>query len=239
MAELDGAGDLRLLGAGDAGDLRAGMQSHPLPNTPFRRLAKNVGLENYYAARGDIYFKFKDLKHALADFSNAIKYGKCKKEKGIYYNLRGVCFHELKQYERALRDYDNAVKSMYGNHVAWNNRAALLVDMGQFDAAIENANNAIKLDPSYGNAYKHRGVAYHLKCEYEEAITDINRCIKLLPNYRPARLALLAIWKDIFACVRVVNAEDGVPLDLVKIMVDYTVGNGYEIDEEMVNFTYC
>merc|ERR1719464_683658 len=97
MTELDGAGDLPLLGAGDAGDLRAGMRSHPLPNTPFRRLAKNVGLENYYAARGDIYFKFKDLKHALADFSNAIKYGKCKKEKGIYYNLRGVCFHELKQ----------------------------------------------------------------------------------------------------------------------------------------------
>jgi len=223
---------------GDDG-LRAGRMSHPLPNTPFRRLAKNVGLENYYAARGDIYFKFKDLKHALADFSNAIKYGKCKKEKGIYYNLRGVCFHELKQYERALRDYDNAVKSMYGNHVAWNNRAALLVDMGEFDDAIENANKAIKLDPSYGNAYKHRGVAYHLKCEYEEAITDINRCIKLLPNYRPARLALQAIWKDIFECVRVVNADEGVPLDLVKIMVDYTVGNGYEIDEFMVNFTYC
>jgi len=236
FAELDHAEDLHLLGGGGH---RMGRLSHPLPNTPFRRLAKNVGLENYYAARGDIYFKFKDLKHALADFSNAIKYGKCKKEKGIYYNLRGVCFHELKQYERALRDYDNAVKSMYGNHVAWNNRAALLVDMGQFDDAIENANNAIKLDPSYGNAYKHRGVAYHLKCEYEEAITDINRCIKLLPNYRPARLALLAIWKDIFECVRVVNSDEGVPLDLVKIMVDYTVGNGYEIDEYMVNFTYC
>eukprot|EP00486_Rosalina_sp_Unknown_P003524 CAMPEP_0201573058 /NCGR_PEP_ID=MMETSP0190_2-20130828/16695_1 /ASSEMBLY_ACC=CAM_ASM_000263 /TAXON_ID=37353 /ORGANISM="Rosalina sp." /LENGTH=791 /DNA_ID=CAMNT_0047999559 /DNA_START=1528 /DNA_END=3904 /DNA_ORIENTATION=- len=126
--------------------------AHPPPNTPFRRLTKNIGLENYYAARGDIYFKFKDLKNALADFSNAIKYGKCKKEMGIYYNLRGVCFHEMKQYDRALRDYDNAVKSMYGNHVAWNNRAALLVDMRQYDDAIENANNAIKLDPSYGNA---------------------------------------------------------------------------------------
>jgi len=211
----------------------------PPPNTPFRRLAKNIGLENYYAARGDIYFKFKDLKNALKDFSNAIKYGKCKKEMGIYYNLRGVCYHEMKQYERALRDYDNAVKSMYGNHVAWNNRAALLVDMQQYDDAIENANNAIKLDPSYGNAYKHRGVAYHLKNEFEKAITDINRCIKLLPNYRPARLALLAIWKDIFEGVRVVNIDEGVPLDLVKIMVDYTVGNGYEIDECMVNFTYC
>jgi len=215
------------------------MQSSPPPNTPYRRLTKNIGLENYYAARGDIFFKFKDLKNALKDFSNAIKYGKCKKEMGIYYNLRGVCYHEMKQYERALKDYDNAVKSMYGNHVAWNNRAALLVDMGQYDDAIENANNAIKLDPSYGNAYKHRGVAYHLKCEFEKAITDINRCIKLLPNYRPARLALLAIWKDIFECVRVVNVDEGVPLDLVKIMVDYTVGNGYEIDEYMVNFTYC
>jgi len=213
--------------------------AHPPPNTPFRRLTKNIGLENYYAARGDIYFKFKDLKNALADFSNAIKYGKCKKEMGIYYNLRGVCFHEMKQYDRALRDYDNAVKSMYGNHVAWNNRAALLVDMRQYDDAIENANNAIKLDPSYGNAYKHRGVAYHLKCEFEKAITDINRCIKLLPNYRPARLALLAIWKDIFECVRIIHIDEGVPLDLVKICVDYTVGNGYEIDEYMVNFTYC
>lgn len=215
------------------------MQNGPPPNTPYRRLTKNIGLENYYAARGDIFFKFKDLKSALKDFSNAIKYGKCKKEMGIYYNLRGVCYHEMKQYERALKDYDNAVKSMYGNHVAWNNRAALLVDMRQYDDAIENANNAIKLDPSYGNAYKHRGVAYHLKCEFEKAITDINRCIKLLPNYRPARLALLAIWKDIFECVRIVNVDEGVPLDLVKIMVDYTVGNGYEIDEYMVNFTYC
>eukprot|EP01083_Nonionella_stella_P043509 117398_1 len=223
----------------DDNDLLHANHNQPPPNTPYRRLAKNIGLENYYAARGDIFFKFKDLKNALKDFSNAIKYGKCKKEMGIYYNLRGVCYHEMKQYERALKDYDNAVKSMYGNHVAWNNRAALLVDMRQYDDAIENANNAIKLDPSYGNAYKHRGVAYHLKCEFEKAITDINRCIKLLPNYRPARLALLAIWKDIFACVRVVNVEEGVPLDLVKIVVDYTVGNGYEIDEYMVNFTYC
>jgi len=164
------------------------LQNGPPPNTPYRRLTKNIGLENYYAARGDIFFKFKDLKNALKDFSNAIKYGKCKKEMGIYYNLRGVCYHEMKQYERALKDYDNAVKSMYGNHVAWNNRAALLVDMRQYDDAIENANNAIKLDPSYGNAYKHRGVAYHLKCEFEKAITDINRCIKLLPNY------LLLAW---------------------------------------------
>jgi len=145
----------------------------------------------------------------------------------------------MRDFESAIRDYDNAVQSKYGNHVAWNNRAALLVDMREYDQAIAAANKAISMDPSYGNAYKHRGVAYHLKCEFEKAICDINRCIKLLPNYRPARVALQSIWNDVFGCVRVVNSSEGVPLDLIKIVVDYTVGNGYDDDEDMVNFTYC
>merc|ERR1719242_1106482 len=79
-------------------------------NTPFRRLTRSIGLENYYAARGDIYFKFKDLPNALRDFSSAIKYGHTKKEMGIYYNLRGVCYHEMRDFDNAIRDYDNAVQ---------------------------------------------------------------------------------------------------------------------------------
>ncbi len=35
------------------------------------------------------------------------------------------------------------------------------------------------------------------------------------------------------------KSSEEMPLDLIKIMVDYTVGDGYEDDEEMVNFTYC
>ena len=73
----------------------------------------------------------------------AIKYGQSKKEMGIYYNLRGVCYHEMRDYENAIADYDNAVQSTYGNHVAWNNRAALLVDMRKFDAAIKDIDAAI------------------------------------------------------------------------------------------------
>jgi len=206
------------------------------PDTPFHRLTKSIGLENYYAARGDIYFKFKKLDEALCDFSNAIRYGQSKKEMGIYYNLRGVCYHEMKDYENAIADYDNAVQSTYGNHVAWNNRAALLVEMRDFDAAIDAANEAIRMDPSYGNAYKHRGVAYHLKGEFEAAITDINRCIKLLPDYGPGHLALQSIWNNVFDCVSVVSRQ-GVPLELIQIVVDYTVGSGCRDDEDMVHST--
>jgi len=209
------------------------------PSTPFQRLTKQMSLENYYAARGDIFFKFKQLPNALEDFSNAIRYGRTKKEMGIYFNLRGVCYHEMKQYTNAIADYSDAVKSQYGNHVAYNNLAALLVDMERYDEAIMAANNAIAMDPSYGNAYKHRGVAYHLKGDFEKSITDINRCIKLLPNYRPARLALQSIWEDMFKCVRVVNSSQGMPLVLIKIVVDFTVGDEWNEEEEMVNFTYC
>merc|ERR1712087_1076293 len=97
-------------------------------------------------------------------------------------------------------------------------------------------NIAIQMEPSYGSAYKHRGVVYRLRGQYKEAIADIQRCIKLLPFYRPARLALLSIWKDICECVREVGADVGVhvPLDVVELMVHYTV---YNRDEIMVSPT--
>ena len=205
------------------------------PGTPFHRLTKGMGLEDCYAARGDIHFKSKRLNEALCDFSNAIRFSQSEK-KSIYYNLRGVCFHEMKDYGNALEDYDNAVQSTYGNHVAWNNRAALLVEMSDFDAAIDATNEAIRMDPSYGNAYKHRGVAYHLKGEFEAAITDINRCIKLLPDYGPGHLALQSIWNNVFDGVSVVSRQ-GVPLELIQIVVDYTVGSGCRDDEDMVHST--
>jgi len=203
------------------------------PDTPFHRLTKSIGLGTCYAARGDVHFKSKKLNEAVSDFSKAIRFGESDK-KGIYYNLRGVCSHELKDYGNALEDYDNAVQSAYGNHVAWNNRAALLVEMRDFDAAIDAANEAIRMEPGYGNAFKHRGVAHHLKGELEAAISDINRCIELLPNYGPARLALQCIWDDVFDCVSVVSRQ-GVPLEITQIVVDYTVGTGCRDDEDVVD----
>jgi tetratricopeptide (TPR) repeat protein len=154
-----------LKGEGDQVVDQAGSGSAPEPKYAFAR-----GLAS--GARGD-------YQHAIAAYSEAIKYDP---KYPIAWNNRGVAYFKSGDNDHAIADYDAAIRLNPKVASAWFNRARAHCEKGDHDRAIVDYTKAISLDAKFAAAYNSRGVAYGRKGDSDRAIADYTRAIKLDPK---------------------------------------------------------
>jgi tetratricopeptide (TPR) repeat protein/S1-C subfamily serine protease len=136
-----------------------------------------------YATRGGTYYKLKEYKLAIDDFTQAIKIDS---QNANYYAVRGGCYLQLKEYKQAIDDYTQAIKidpkdARY--YVIRGNTYFLLKDYKQ---AINDYTQAIKIDPKNAGYYGARSDAYFQLKDYKQAIDDYSQAIKLKSDFTEA-----------------------------------------------------
>ena len=162
-------------------------------------------------------------------------------EPSSYYNSRGTCWHELGEFDKALTDYNHAIECNKKCVSAYNNRASLYVDMKQYELALEDANRGLIIYENHGNLYKHRGLAHFYLRNYDQCLLDLQKSIKFAPKYRPARVTLKMLWDFYYQHLIKIMLEidNNIHVDLCIILVDYIVGDNYQVDDNMVDATYA
>ena len=73
---------------------------------------------------------------------------------------------------------------------------------------------------------------------YEQCLLDLQKSIKFAPKYRPARITLKMLWDFYYKHLIQILDGDIMHCDLCVILVDYIVGNNYQVNDNMVDATY-
>jgi tetratricopeptide (TPR) repeat protein len=114
--------------------------------TEFIRIGKALGpnLAVAYTNRGIAYAARGDHKHAIEDFSEAIRLAP--DDPHPYYN-RGNAYYDLKNYKQALADYTAAIERGPEMALAYYNRGLTHQRLGHRNESIEDFQKALSIDP--------------------------------------------------------------------------------------------
>ena len=118
---------------------------------------KYVNYAVVYNNRGNAYSGVGNKKHAIEDYSEAIRLQPDYVE--AYYN-RGTVYIESGQYQKAVQDYTETIRIKSDYILAYLNRGMAYSKLGQYQPAIKDYNEAIRLKPDYAEAYNNRGAVY-------------------------------------------------------------------------------
>ena len=88
-----------------------------------------------FLARGSVYLKMNDTKHAIDDFSRALEIDANHPKA---YHLRGLAHELAGDNDEALLDFNKAIDIDAEYGAAFYSRASLLTKMGQEDSALED-----------------------------------------------------------------------------------------------------
>ena len=136
-------------------------------------------------------------------------------------------------------DYNLAIESNKKCVSAYNNRASLYVDMKKYKLALKDANKGLIIYENHGNLYKHRGLAHFYLRNYEQCLLDLQKSIKFAPKYRPARITLKMLWDFYYKHLIKIIDSDILHCDACIVLVDFIVGDNYQVDDNMVDATYA
>ncbi len=139
----------------------------------------NKQISLVYVTRGNTYFKLKEYKQAIDDYTQAIKLDP---KNAIYYNARGTTYSQLKDYKQAIDDYSQAIKIDPKDAFYYGSRGFTYFQLKDYKQAIDDYSQAIKLDPKKAIYYNARGTTYSQLKDYKQAINDYTQAIKLDPK---------------------------------------------------------
>jgi len=135
---------------------------------------------DYYARRGESYWRLGEYQKAIADCDKAIQLDP---NNSSAYAVRGASYGWLGEYPKAIADCDKAIQLDPNYSFAYAVRGDSYRLLGEYRKAIADCDKAIQLDPNYSFAYAARGESYRLLGEYRKAIADCDKAIQLDPNY--------------------------------------------------------
>jgi tetratricopeptide (TPR) repeat protein len=133
----------------------------------------------YFMKRGLTYLTMYEVKRAINDFDEAVKFDTTNAE--IYFN-RGYSYSVLDNYEKALSDYSQAIILDSSNAKIFVNRGDLFSREGRQELAIFDFTKAITLNPDDEIAYYNRAQEFVYMEKYEPAIKDYTKVIELNPS---------------------------------------------------------
>lgn len=132
-----------------------------------------------YDRRGGAYFGKQDAKHAIADYTDAIRFAP---EDSRYLEDRGSVYDFLKDHDRALQDYAAALALDPASGRAWTFQADTFYHMGKTDRALQSYAEGIKYSPDWNWPHLNRGELYLENDNYRLAIEDFDDVLRREPT---------------------------------------------------------
>jgi tetratricopeptide (TPR) repeat protein len=155
-----------------------------------KSLNKLFAPEVYYFSRAKAYAKKGNTKHAISDFSEAIKLAPNTME---FLEERGIFFGSIGRYNLALADLGTTIKKEPERWWHYTARASVYERMGKheqaladLDVALKYLDGFIKEKPDNPALFVRRGWIYAQKGVYDRAITDYDEAIRLSSDYADA-----------------------------------------------------
>ncbi len=142
-----------------------------------------------YGSRGYTYFRLRDYKRAIEDFTRAIELAP---DYVWGYSQRGRVYRHLDMLDKALADLNRALELDPSDAWTYSHRGLVYSYLHEYELALADSNRAIELDPRYSNAYGRRGSTYIDLGELDLAAADFARNLELAPN------DTLAHWMSIW-----------------------------------------
>lgn len=152
------------------GGLTPSVYAQPLPTLIAQKSADdfyNQGIEKY---------KARDLKGAIADFTEAIRLNP---KLAQIYVMRGNTYYDQGDKEAALKDYNQALSIEPNDAVTYVERGNARDDLGDSKGAIEDYNKAITIQPDLATAYGNRAITYLRMNNKEAALADFQKSAQL------------------------------------------------------------
>jgi len=144
------------------------------------------------ASRGSAYHRMADYRHAIADYTAAIRLDP--RDYYSFYN-RALAYGEIGERERAIADYGSAIRVSPRDGDAYLNRGLIYLDTGRFDQAVADFTRAHELDPKRAWPLANRGITYAWKKDRARANQDF-QLVRTIDPTNPVMLrgeALLAL----------------------------------------------
>lgn len=137
-----------------------------------------------YRERGELYFKLKQPKKAMADFDHAIKLN----DKDLHAHLlRGRAFLQTGDPKSALNDFAKAQLPEKPDATVLAYQAVAFNRTGQHAKAVAAASRAIEIDRNSVPAYMARGEGYMAQRTFARAIGDFDTVLTIEPNNNEAK----------------------------------------------------
>lgn len=122
------------------------------------------------------------IKQALSDYDQAIKYGPTKSGP---YNSRAKLYFRSPSRDSlilALQDYNTAISIEPNKGEYYMNRGATFARLRDYNKAITDLQKAGQLEPTNPTVYLNRSIVYHQIGQYQNEINDINTFLGYKPN---------------------------------------------------------
>lgn len=144
-----------------------------------QRIEGRSASHQYYALRGEAYFKTGSYRAAEADFTHAVKKSK---RNHVYLSWRAKIFIKQAKFKNAIKDLNQAIEFSGGVPAYFLLRAEALAGNGKIDLAIVDIEHYLSFYPSdiiaielYANLAVQSG-------KYLTALSQIGKLIKTFPN---------------------------------------------------------
>ena len=138
-----------------------------------------------YGVRARVYLAKREFDHAIADYSQIIKYDP---QNRYAYIHRGEAYLYNNDFDHAIADLAEAIRIDPTDEAAYVDRAVAYHRSGQVSSAMADYHRAIELNPNSPLVYQSRGAVYLREEDHDRAIDDFSQAIKLNPRFEPAYL---------------------------------------------------
>jgi tetratricopeptide (TPR) repeat protein len=129
--------------------------------------------------RGSGYFRKRDYKRAIADYSAAHD---ADPDNPIFLNMRGWTYERIGQDDQALADYNLALQKRFNFGGAYNNRGTLYLRKAALQSALDDFTAATKYAPNMYIAHANRGRVLAMTKDFDGALAEFATAIEIDPN---------------------------------------------------------
>jgi tetratricopeptide (TPR) repeat protein len=132
-----------------------------------------------YVSRGICYMNLRDLKNAVADFSEGLRYTPNNAE---VHALRGDAYGCLEDRSHAMGDLQTAIRLDPERALCRRNYTNELMREGNFPAALEAARQSVLLRPRDPSMHSLLSQVFWLMGDYQQALNEVNIAVELDPS---------------------------------------------------------
>lgn len=140
---------------------------------------RDKDMASLVAARGSAYFRLGDYRHAMIDYTKAIRLDP--DDSSSRFNL-GLVDEQLGNKAGAIANYSAAIRAGADDADAYFNRGLILLDSGKLDEAVADLSRAHELKPNDPFPVANRGIAYAWKRDPARAKQDFAAARALDPS---------------------------------------------------------
>lgn len=139
-----------------------------------------------YGNRGFIYYRKRDMTHAIQDYTTEIKLS----PDVLAYLNRGNAYRNSEQLDRAAADYAEVIKVAPEDARGWRNRGMIRLFQGDNKGGLADYDKALQYDPADVFSWNNRGQAKLRLGDKAGAIADFKKALELRPDLHMVRESL-------------------------------------------------